>query len=188
MTAFWIAFGAVFLAELGDKSQLLTLTFATRYRSWHVLVSVSIVAAVLQGLSVLVGSAVAQALPTRALNVIAGVAFIAFGLWTLRADEDSAEEEEGRRFGRHPIAVMSSAFLLAEFGDKTMLATLTLATTQAWLGTWVGATLGMVAANVIAIAVGRQLAARLSARTIAVAAAVMFFAFGALLLYQGFRG
>lgn len=184
MSAFWLTFGAVFLAELGDKSQLLTLTFASRYRASHVLLAVTVAAGVLQGLSVLVGNAVSRALPTDLVQIIAGLAFIGFAVWTLREDHDEEDEGDRRGAGRLPIVTMLLAFFLAEFGDKTMLTTVTLAATQAWLGTWLGATVGMVAANVIALVVGRRLGERLSRRTVNIAAAVLFFAFGVVLVIQ----
>jgi putative Ca2+/H+ antiporter (TMEM165/GDT1 family) len=77
------------------------------------------------------------------------------------------------------------AFFLAELGDKTMLATVTLATTEGWFGTWIGSTLGMVAADVLAIGVGVLLGKTLPEKVIKIGAAVLFFAFGAVLIYSG---
>lgn len=80
------------------------------------------------------------------------------------------------------------AFFLAELGDKTMLATVTLATTEAWLGTWIGSTLGMVAADALAVIVGRQLGTRLPERAIRWGAAASFVVFGVILVIEGIRG
>jgi Ca2+/H+ antiporter, TMEM165/GDT1 family len=77
------------------------------------------------------------------------------------------------------------AFLLAELGDKTMLATITLATTEGWLGTWIGSTLGMVAADALAIGLGAALGRHLPPRAVRVGSALLFFAFGALLIAEG---
>ena len=79
-------------------------------------------------------------------------------------------------------------FFLAELGDKTMLATITLATREGLFGTWLGSTVGMVVADALAIGVGRLLGTRLPERTIRIAAAVSFFAFAALLLYEAAVG
>jgi putative Ca2+/H+ antiporter (TMEM165/GDT1 family) len=79
------------------------------------------------------------------------------------------------------------AFFLAELGDKTMLATVTLATTNGLVGTWIGSTLGMVAADALAIVVGQQLGARLPERAVRIGAAVTFVIFGALLIFEGIR-
>jgi putative Ca2+/H+ antiporter (TMEM165/GDT1 family) len=86
------------------------------------------------------------------------------------------------------VVAASIAFFLAELGDKTMLATITLATTQSAVGTWAGSTLGMVAADALAIIVGKQLGARLPERSIKIGASVAFVVFGVLLLIQGARG
>ena len=86
------------------------------------------------------------------------------------------------------ILTVGTAFFLAELGDKTMLATVTLATHESALGTWVGSTAGMVAADAIAIAIGRVLGARLPERAIRIGAAVAFVVFGAVLVWQGVSG
>ena len=79
------------------------------------------------------------------------------------------------------------AFFLAELGDKTMLATITLATTEGVVGTWLGSTLGMVAADALAVVVGQQLGARLPDRAIRIGAASLFVGFGILLVAEGLR-
>jgi putative Ca2+/H+ antiporter (TMEM165/GDT1 family) len=82
---------------------------------------------------------------------------------------------------------VASAFFLAELGDKTMLATITLATTHGLFGTWLGSTLGMVTADALAILVGQQLGARLPERTIRIGAAILFVVFGVALIAEGVR-
>jgi len=188
VSAFWLSFAVIFVAELGDKSQLMAMTFATRYRFWTVIGAITAATAVVHLLSVGVGALVGAALPVGPINVLAGIAFLAFGLWTLRGDELSDEEESkaARSTGSAFLAV-ATAFFLAELGDKTMLATITLATTEGWFGTWVGSTLGMVAADALAIAVGAMLGRALPERVIKVGAAALFFLFGAWLVYEGVR-
>ena len=85
-------------------------------------------------------------------------------------------------------ATAFGALFLAELGDKTMLATVTLATSHGLLGTWLGSTLGMVAADALAIVVGQQLGARLPERAVKIGASVTFVVFGALLLIEGITG
>ena len=179
-TAFLLSFGVVFVAELGDKSQLMALTFATRYRPVLVLVGITVATALINAISVAVGYGLGLALPTHWISVAAGLVFIGFAIWTLLdRDEDG---EVPARAGHSVIFTVGSAFLLAELGDKTMLATITLASQNGWAGTWLGATLGMVAATAIAIAVGRQLGRRLPERVIRLAAAVLFAVVGIWLL------
>ena len=114
------------------------------------------------------------------------IAFIGFGLWTLRGDELSDKDEALAAAipTRHAIMAVGTAFFLAELGDKTMLATITLATKEGLFGTWARSTVGMVAADALAIIAGRQLGTRLPERTIKIGAATAFFAFAALLLFE----
>jgi putative Ca2+/H+ antiporter (TMEM165/GDT1 family) len=189
LDALLLSFGVIFVAELGDKSQLMALAFAARYKALPVLAGITIATAVVHAFSVVVGASVGAALPTDVISVVAGVAFVAFGLWTLRGD--SLTEEEAAKAGRSArsaVIAASVAFFLAELGDKTMLATITLATTEGAFGTWAGSTLGMVVADALAIVVGSVLGARLPERAIKVGAAVSFFVFGALLIAEGLRG
>ena len=188
MGAFLLSFGIIFVAELGDKSQLMAMAFATRYRPGQVLVGITVATAVVHAGSVVVGAAFAAALPTRAIGIAAGLAFLGFAVWTLRGDELSDEEAaRSSRTARSALLAVAVAFFLAELGDKTMIATITLATTEGALGTWLGSTLGMVAADALAIAVGRVLGARLPERLVSRLAAASFVVFGVLLLVDAVR-
>lgn len=191
MTAFLIALGVIFVAEMGDKSQLLALAFAARFRPWPILVGVAIATAIVHLMSVLIGAVLGASLPTRAITIVAGLAFLGFAAWTLRGDELTQDEEarvSDRRWAtRSPILVASFVFGLSELGDKTMLATITLATSNGLFGTWLGSTVGMVAADALAIVVGRVLGARLPERLIRYGAAALFAAFGLALIVEGVR-
>jgi putative Ca2+/H+ antiporter (TMEM165/GDT1 family) len=181
-----LSFGVIFVAELGDKSQLMAMAFAARYRAIEVLIGITLATAVVHAVSVLVGAVVGASLPTDAIAVIAGVAFIGFAAWTLRGDElDEDEAARASRTARSAIVAASVACFLAEHGDKTMLATITLATNEGALGTWAGSTLGMVAADALAILVGQQLGHRLPERAIRVGAALAFVVFGVVLIVEG---
>jgi putative Ca2+/H+ antiporter (TMEM165/GDT1 family) len=184
--AFALSFGVILLAELGDKSQLMALAFATRYRALTVLFAISVATLVVHAGSVLLGRAFAVALPTHAIQVVAGLAFFVFAIWTLRGDTLGAKETaRAGRTGGWVLLTIGTAFFLAELGDKTMLATVTLATTEEPIGTWLGSTAGMVVADAIAILIGATLGARLPERAIKLVAALAFVAFGAVLLVEG---
>jgi len=188
LDALLLSFGVIFVAELGDKSQLMALAFATRYKALPVLAGITIATAVVHALSVVVGASVGAAFPTDVTSVVAGVAFLGFGLWTLRGDSLSAEEAaRAHRSTRSAVVAASVAFFLAELGDKTMLATITLATTEGALGTWAGSTLGMVAADALAIVLGSALGTRIPERAIKIGAAISFFVFGGILIFEGLR-
>ena len=185
-----LAFGAIFLAEFGDKSQLLVLAFATRYPWRPVVAGVVIAAAIIQGASVVVGAAVGAVLPEMVVAVVSGVAFLAVAAWTLLGDDD---DEEGRPSlrplaGTALVLTVAGTFIAAELGDKTMLATFALAANQGPIPTWIGSTLGEVAANLVAVAVGSQLGHRLSPRLVRIGSAVVFALAGVVVLIGAFVG
>ena len=172
MDAFLISFGIIFVAELGDKSQLMAMTFAARYRAVTILIAITAATALVHLFSVLLGAALGVALPTRAISIVAGFAFLGFAAWTLRGDElDDDDRSRAEQSTKSVLLTVGLAFFLAELGDKTMLATVTLATTNGLVGTWLGSTLGMVAADALAIVVGQQLGARLPERVVRIGAA-----------------
>ena len=186
-----LAFGAIFVAEFGDKSQLLVLAFATRYPWRPVVAGVVLAAVVIQGLSVIVGAAAGAVLPETVVALVAGVAFLAVAAWTLLG-EDEDDDEEAAQMGRRQLAGMAlvltvgGAFVASELGDKTMLATFALAASQGPIPTWIGSTAGEVAANLVAVAVGRQVGGRLSPRLVRIGSAVLFALAGLVLLADAF--
>jgi len=176
----------IFLAELGDKSQLMALAFATRYRALPVLIGITLATLLVHAGSVVLGATAASALPTDLISIVAGLAFFAFAAWTLRGDAlDASDEAWARQAAGSVILAVGVAFFLAELGDKTMLATVTLAAREDAMGTWLGSTAGMVAADALAIAAGKLLGTRLSERVIRYGAAASFVVFGALLVLEG---
>jgi Ca2+/H+ antiporter, TMEM165/GDT1 family len=188
VSAFLISFGIIFVAELGDKSQLMAMTFAARYKARTILLAITAATAVVHLASVAIGAVLGLALPTKPINVVAGLAFLGFAAWTLRGDELGDDDEaRAARSSRSVFFTVAGAFFLAELGDKTMLATVTLATDHGVVGTWIGSTLGMVAADALAIVVGQQLGARLPERIIKIGAALTFVVFGVLLVIEGLR-
>jgi putative Ca2+/H+ antiporter (TMEM165/GDT1 family) len=175
------AFGVAFLAELGDKTQLAALALATRYPAWKVLAGVALGFAVLTGVGVAVGGALADALPEDLVTVAAGLLFIAFGtreLLELRTGEDD-EDQDAVEERRTRSAVLTSALTIgvAELGDKTQIAAVALAAKTSGLGlvgVWIGATVGEVAACALGIGAGRWLRDRLDRRRLHVLAAAAF--------------
>jgi putative Ca2+/H+ antiporter (TMEM165/GDT1 family) len=185
-----IALGAIFLAEFGDKSQLLVLAFATRYPWRPVVAGVVIAAAIVQGASVIVGAALGAVLPEMVVAVVSGLAFLAVAAWTLLGEDDD-DNEQGRPSlrplaGTALVLTVAGTFIAAELGDKTMLATFALAANQGPIPTWIGSTLGEVAANLVAVAVGSQLGHRLSPRLVRIGSAVVFALAGVAVLAGAF--
>ncbi|WP_416904546.1 TMEM165/GDT1 family protein [Micromonospora echinospora] len=186
LVALAVSFGVIFVAELGDKSQLMALTFATRFRTVPVLIGITIATAVVHLVSVAIGYGLGATLPTGWIALIAGLAFLGFGAWTLRGDSLTEEEKrKAERSTKSAVFAVGVAFFLAELGDKTMLATITLATQYGWFGTWIGSTVGMVAADALAIMVGRMLGRKLPEKTIRYGAAILFAICGLWLILDG---
>ena len=188
MAAFVQSLLVILLAEMGDKTQLVSLAFATRYSPRTVLGGIFVATLAVHLFSVAIGELLGLALPLFWIHVLAGLAFIGFGLWTLRGDtlEDEAVGHTSR-FG--PFLTVATTFFLAELGDKTMLATVTLASQQqAFVPVWLGSTLGMVIADGLAIWIGIVAGKRLPARAIQFGAAAIFLGFRLWTLVGAFVG
>jgi Ca2+/H+ antiporter, TMEM165/GDT1 family len=188
MHAFLLSTAVIFVAELGDKSQLMAMTFAARYRARDVLLGITVATLIVHLVSVGLGVAIGEAFTQSQdlISVLAGLAFLAFAAWTLRGDELSDEEaDKARHSTGAAVLAVGTAFFLAELGDKTMLATITLATREGWFGTWLGSTLGMVLADALAIVVGAVLGRHLPERVVRYGAAASFVVFGLVLVAEG---
>lgn len=176
MSAFWTSLIFVLLAEMGDKTQLLAMAFAARYRASLVLWGVFVATILNHGLAVAVGNYLTVFVPLRYIQIAASASFILFGLWTIRGDRLEGEE---RRFSFTPFWTVAIAFFVAEMGDKTQLATVALAAKyQAPLPTWFGTTAGMMIADVIGIVVGIVMHRHIPEKGVKWGAALVFIAFG----------
>jgi Ca2+/H+ antiporter, TMEM165/GDT1 family len=182
MTAYLSSLGLVVLAEMGDKTQLLAMAFASRYKWQTVMWGVFVATLVNHLFAVVAGNYLTRLIPLSYIQIAASASFILFGLWTLRGD---SLEGEDKRFNYSPFWTVAVAFFFAEMGDKTQLATVALATQyQSIVGVWLGTTSGMVVADAIGIIVGIVLGKRIPERFIKWFAAIIFIAFGVIGLYQ----
>ncbi len=189
MSAFFLSTALIFVAELGDKSQLVALWLATRYRWWLVLAGVSAATLIVHLGSVAIGRAFDEFLPEKLILLIVGGSFFAFAAWSLRGDRLDEDPSFARSI---PVlgafGVVSVAFFLSELGDKTQLATVSLAGRDAnSVGVWLGSTFGMVLADAMAIGVGILAGKRLPQRAISFVAAALFALFGAVAILAAFR-
>jgi putative Ca2+/H+ antiporter (TMEM165/GDT1 family) len=176
MTAFLASLIFVVLAEMGDKTQLLAMAFATRYRTSTVLWGVFVATAANHLMAVVAGSYLTRFIPLQYIQIAAAVSFILFGLWTIHGDE---LEGEDKRFTFSPFWTVTIAFFIAEMGDKTQLATVALAAKyQTIIPTWLGTTTGMMIADIIGIVVGIVLGKHIPERAVKWFAALVFIAFG----------
>ncbi|MBF0586239.1 TMEM165/GDT1 family protein [Prosthecochloris sp. N3] len=184
MDGFWLSFAMIFLAELGDKSQLLALTLATCYSPGIVLWGIFWSTLAVHVFSAAIGAMMGGLIPTDWIMFLAGLSFIAYGFWTLRGDHLD-DDEASCKVTIHPFWLVFSTFFLAELGDKTMLGTVSLAATIPFVPVWIGSTLGMVASDALAILAGTMLGKQLPEKAIATGAGLVFFAFGAWSMYEG---
>ena len=166
MHALLLSFAVIFVAELGDKSQLMALTFAARYRARDVLIGITVATLVVHLASVWIGVAVGAAFGDSQgwVNIVAGTAFLLFAAWTLRGDELTEEEAEKARHATGlAILAVGTAFFLAELGDKTMLTAAGLAADRGVVPVWIGSFAAMVSATALALLAGRALHQRVHA-------------------------
>lgn len=181
LTAYLASLGFVVLAEMGDKTQLLAMAFASRYRWQTVMWGVFVATLCNHLLAVIAGNYLTRLVPLNYIQIAAAASFILFGLWTLRGD---TLEGEDKRFNYSPFWTVAVAFFFAEMGDKTQLATVALATKyQSIIAIWFGTTSGMLVADAIGIIVGIVLGKKIPERFVKWFAAVIFIIFGVLGLY-----
>ncbi|MFH0787921.1 MAG: TMEM165/GDT1 family protein [Pseudomonadota bacterium] len=176
MTAFLFSFGFVVLAEMGDKTQLLAMALATRYKPSVVMWGIFAATVCNHLLAVLAGNYLTHIIPLQTVQIAAAVSFILFGLWTIRGDELKGEDQ---RFNFSPFWTVAIAFFIAEMGDKTQLATVSLAAKyQSVLPVLAGTTAGMLVADAIGIVIGIILGKKIPERAVKWLAALIFIFFG----------
>jgi Ca2+/H+ antiporter, TMEM165/GDT1 family len=177
MTAYIASLLFVVLAEMGDKTQLVAMAFATRYRPQTVLLAVFFATLLNHALAVVAGRFLSTIVPLDAISLVAACSFILFGLWTLRGDTLDGEDRRHSSFG--PLLTVGIAFFLAELGDKTQLATISLAVEYSdALGVLLGTTTGMVIADSIGIVIGIILGKRIPETLIRWVSSGVFIFFG----------
>ena len=190
IAALVIAFGVVFVAELGDKTQLLALDFGARHSLRTVAIGLALGYAAANVVATIVGGVLGAALPERPIQIVGGSLFLGFAVLALRrsrtdAPVPDAEVEDTSSSVAGTLAVISSiaaSIALAEMGDKTQIATATLASQSSPVGVWIGATLGAASSGMVGAVAGNFLGDRVPARALHLASAALFTAFGVAML------
>ena len=183
MDAFLVSTGIVALAEMGDKTQLLSLVLAARFRRpWPIVLGILVATAVNHALAGALGSWVTTLLGPTVLRWVLGLSFIAMAVWMLIPDKlDDDEGNEAPRMGVFMTTVV--AFFLAEMGDKTQIATVMLAAQyQAWAAVVAGTTLGMMVANAPVVWFGEAITRRVPLRLVHLISAGIFAVLGVIAL------
>jgi putative Ca2+/H+ antiporter (TMEM165/GDT1 family) len=182
MEAFLVSTGLVALAEIGDKTQLLSLLLAARFRRpLPIILGILIATAVNHALAGALGAWITNLLGANVLRWLLGLSFIAMAVWMAIPDKLDDVPRSAGRFGVLGTTII--AFFLAEMGDKTQLATVALAAKYAsYLAVVIGTTFGMMIANVPAVLLGDRLAKRMPVRVVHAVAASIFGLLGVLVL------
>lgn len=185
MEAFWISTGTVLLGELGDKTQLLAIMLASRYRRpWSIVLGILLATVLNHAAAALAGDWLATLLPPDWRHWIIGASFLAVGLWALIPDR--IDEADISLSGRSVLWISGLSFFLAEIGDKTQIATTILAARfESLVAVVSGSTLGMLLANVPVVFLGAALAAKLPLKPIRWTAAAVFIVLGLSTMWFG---
>jgi len=184
LEAFLTSTAIVALAEIGDKTQLLAIVLATRFkRPWPIVGGILCATLANHFLAALVGEQAAAFLDGQWFRYLIAASFIAMAAWTLVPDKFEEEEHKPTRYGVFVTTLV--AFFLVEMGDKTQIATIALgARFHSVLPVMAGTTTGMMIANIPAVFLGNELIKRVPLKTVRIVAALLFLAIGLWLLAQ----
>ncbi|MCM2327052.1 MAG: TMEM165/GDT1 family protein [Lysobacter sp.] len=184
--AWLVSIGIVALAEIGDKTQLLTLVLAARYKKpWPIVAGIFVATLVNHGIAGALGAWLTRTIGPDAMRWVLGVSFIAMAAWMLVPDKLDDEEASPRRTGGVFVST-TVLFFLVEIGDKTQIATVALAARfDSLVAVVMGTTIGMILANAPVAFFGEALSRRLPVRAVHIVAAVVFAALGVGVLVLG---
>lgn len=172
------AFALIFVAEMGDKSQIIAMTFATQYKLKDVLLGVTIGVVSNHALAILLGSFISKVVPASYIQIIAGILFIIFGFNSLSIDQEE-DVEDKKEFS--PILTVAIAFFIGELGDKTQLATMALAAQSINpIVVLIGTSSAMIATSLLGILIGSKLGKKIPEVSVKIVSSVVFLVFGVL--------
>jgi putative Ca2+/H+ antiporter (TMEM165/GDT1 family) len=178
------AFIVIFIAEMGDKTQILAMAFATKFPVKKVLLGIFLGSLLNHGLAVLFGNYISSIIPNYKIQIVAGFAFVCFALWTLKIDDNDEDETTNPRFKVCPSLTVALAFFIGELGDKTQLTAITLATLSKHpLITLTGTVLGMIVTGGMGIIIGKKMGDKIPEYVIKIIASTAFMLCGVTKLY-----
>ena len=190
MLLFLKVFFTEFIAEMGDKTQLMLIALTSKYKLRDIILGTAVAILVLNGLAVLAGGLVSEFIPDWLIKTIAALAFLYFAASTIAWDDDDEEEGSGKsKIKFAPLAVFFT-FFIAELGDKTQLTAITFGANEgmsAALVVWIGCSLGLFAADILGMLVGYLLKSKTPDGLLNTLAFAIFSIFGVFTLYQGLK-
>lgn len=190
MLLFFKVFLTEFIAEMGDKTQLMLIALTSKYKLKDIILGTAAAILVLNGLAVLAGGLVSEFIPDWLIKTIAALAFLYFAASTIAGDDDDEGEEDGKsKIKFAPLAVFCT-FFVAELGDKTQLTAITFGANEgmgAALIVWLGCSLGLFAADILGMLAGYLLKSKVPEGLLNTLAFAIFSVFGVYTLYQGLK-
>ena len=176
------AFSLIFLAEMGDKTQLLALAFATQFPLWKVLSGIALGSFLNHSLAIALGIYISNFISTNTIQIAAGFAFVGFSIWTLKVEYDEDEDNKNSSL-LGPIGTVALAFFIGELGDKTQLTAVALSIESINPAVTVAGTVsGMLVTGGLGILAGRFIVGKIPEMTVKMIASVIFMAFGLIKL------
>ena len=190
MLLFWKILLTEFIAEMGDKTQLMLIALTSKYKIRDIIIGTAAAIMVLNGIAVLAGGIVSEFVPTWLIRIIAACAFLYFALSTLAGEDEEEEEGTGKEniFSRFAALAVFSTFFVAELGDKTQLTAITFGANEglsAGLIVWSACCIGLFAADILGMMIGYLLKSRMPEGFLGTIAFLVFTVFGIVTLRQG---
>lgn len=189
MFLFLKVFFSEFIAEMGDKTQLMLIALTSKYKLRDIILGTAAAILVLNGLAVLAGGLVSEFIPEWLIKIIAALAFLYFAASTIASDDEEEEDGGKSKIKFAPLAVFCT-FFIAELGDKTQLTAITFGANEGMSSAvivWIGCSLGLFAADILGMLVGYLLKSKTPDGLLNTVAVAIFSIFGVFILYQGLK-
>ena len=190
MLLFLKVFFTEFIAEMGDKTQLMLIALTSKYKLKDIIFGTAAAILVLNGLAVLAGGLVSEFIPGWLIKTVAALAFLYFAASTIAGDDDEEEEEGGNSMIKFAPFAVFCTFFVAELGDKTQLTAITFGANEGMevaIVVWIACSLGLFAADILGMLVGYLLKSKTPEGLLNTLAFVIFSVFGVYTLYQGLK-
>ena len=189
MFLFLKVFFSEFIAEMGDKTQLMLIALTSKYKLRDIIFGTAAAILVLNGLAVLAGGLVSEFIPEWLIKIIAALAFLYFAASTIASDDEEEEDGGKSKIKFAPLAVFCT-FFIAELGDKTQLTAIAFGANEGMSSAvivWIGCSLGLFAADILGMLVGYLLKSKTPDGLLNTVAVAIFSIFGVFTLYQGLK-
>ncbi|MGN0317654.1 MAG: TMEM165/GDT1 family protein [Lachnospira sp.] len=187
MLLFLKIMGTEFIAEMGDKTQLMLVALTNKFKLRDIILGTAAAILVLNGIAVLAGGLVGEMIPDWLIKLIAAAAFLYFAATSLKKDDDEEEEAKTGKFKFAPLAVFCT-FFVAELGDKTQLTAITFGANEGLskgIIVWLACSIGLFAADIIGMLIGYLLKSKTPDGFLGILAFIIFAIFGVITVKQG---